>query len=97
MATSPQRDSYHKTLSELGPRQHEVYVEISQSFRGLSAWELADKLGRLVHAVRPRIVELKDKGVVRESGERWEPRTQRNEAIWVACRPEDNGQLGLGI
>lgn len=81
---------------ELGPRQREVVDVLTRSY-GLSAWEIADKTKRLVHAVRPRLTELRGLGIVREAGERWEPRTQRHEAVWKVVGEDSDGQLRLGV
>jgi len=97
MSTPSQVASWRQTLTELGPRQREVLDTLTAAYpRGMSAWQLADKLGRLVHAVRPRIVELRERGLVRAIGERFEPLTQRHEAVWtVIGPPEPSGQLRL--
>jgi predicted transcriptional regulator len=95
MATDPQRKSYAQTLIELGPRQQEVLalLDAFDQRGGLSAWEIADLTKRLVHAVRPRICELRKLGLVREAGERWEPRTERHEAVWKVAAQDADGQM----
>lgn len=97
MSTEPQRQSWYQTLHELGPRQREVIDLLCQYGRPMSAWEIADLTKRLVHAVRPRLTELKGKGIVREAGARWEPRTQRHEAVWAVVPDEEDGQLRMAI
>lgn len=85
-------------MRELGPRQREVVDELVRAYpRGLSAWELSARLKRLVHAVRPRLTELRKLGIVREAGERWEPVTERHEALWVVTPHEDDGQMRMAI
>lgn len=97
MATIGQLKSFRQVLADLGPRQREVVAVLVRYSRGLSAWEIADITKRLVHAVRPRLTELRKLGVVKESGERWEVRTQRHEAIWSLTRWDEVGQLQMAI
>jgi len=84
-------------LQELGPRQREVIDLLVRYSHGLSAWEIADRAQRLVHAVRPRLTELREMGLVREAGERWEQRTERNETVWRVATFEDDGQMRMAI
>jgi predicted transcriptional regulator len=95
MSTEPQRKSFAQTLIELGPRQQEVLalLDAFDHRGGLSAWEIADLTKRLVHAVRPRLCELRKRGLIREAGERWEPRTERHEAVWKVSQADDAGQM----
>lgn len=95
MTTKAQIDSWHKTIDELGPRQREVINALME--RRLSAWQLAHQCNRLVHAVRPRLTELKAKGIIRDAGERYEPITERNETVWELVLPGDEDQLSLAI
>lgn len=94
MSTRAQIESWHKTISELGPRQHEVIdALVSAEPTGLSAWELADRLNRFVHAVRPRLTELKGMGLVYEWGERFCRYTDRHEAVWRIVQPDKQMDL----
>ena len=95
MGTVQQRASWAQTKAELGPRQREVLALLQNEPGGLSAWQIADRTGRLVHAVRPRLTELAGAGLVRQRGERWEERTGRSEAVWVATDPNQGPQLRL--
>ena len=97
MSTKAQLKSWHETLRELGPRQREVVDLLLRCSQGLSAWEIADRTKRLVHAVRPRLTELRAMGMVREAGERWEPRTERHEAVWKLTPFDNEGQLEMAI
>ncbi len=91
-----QAKSWEQTVRELGPRQREV-IDVLMHSSGLSAWELSERLHRFVHAVRPRLTELKAMGVVQVAGERWEPRTQRHETIWKLIPWDERGQLEMAI
>lgn len=95
MSTQSQISSWHKTLSELEPRQREV-VAYLQIHKRASAWEMAANLKRFVHAVRPRLTELEKLGVIRAAGARYEPTTDRKETVWELARIEQE-QLRLAI
>jgi hypothetical protein len=94
MSTKEQVDSYYKTLSELGSRQFDVLYRIKTHPEGISAWQISKLTGVFVHAVRPRIVELKNMGLIRQSGQRWNQETNRHEAVWSI---EQSGQQELPV
>lgn len=96
MSTRAQLDSWMRTLRELGPRQREVLDVLLQSGR-LGATQIADRVGKHVYVVRPRITELVKLGYIREAGERWEERTQRREAVWMVTPHENDGQMRMAI
>ena len=70
-----------------------MFTLLQCAVAGLSAWEISDVTKRLVHAVRPRLCELKAMGLIREHGRRWEPRTERHEVVYVANKWDDSGQI----
>lgn len=72
----------------------EVLSLLQKHPEGLSAWQIASMIRRFVHAVRPRITELKQLGVVREIAERYEENTKRHEAVWGLVNEVD-GQMEL--
>lgn len=89
MSTAQQQKSWQMTLQELGPRQREVMEWLERHrTEGLSAWELAEKLGRYVHSIRPRLTELKQMGLIKQKGETYHQQTQRHEAVWVPANFE---------
>lgn len=77
------KSSWWATKAELGPRQREVLEQLTETPSGLTAWQLSEILGRLVHAVRPRLCELAKIGLIKTTGVRWQPKTARSEAVWV--------------
>ena len=98
MSTKSQIKSFSQTMQELGARQQEVLALLTNHHGGLSAWEIADKTRRLVHAVRPRLCELRDRGLVQEAGIRWESRTERHETVWKIVPVDDpDGQLRMTL
>ena len=34
---------------------------------------------------------------IREAGERWEPRTQRHETVWIVTPVDDGGQMRMAV
>lgn len=82
----------------MGPRQREVVdLLLRYPHGGLTAWEIAGLVGRYVHAVRPRLTELKGLGVVHEAGETYHAETRRYEAVWKLTPWEDDGQMKIAI
>lgn len=81
--TKQQLLSFEKTKPVIGKRQREVIEMLKIHPRGLSAWEIASFTDRMIHTVRPRISELRKLGIVKQSGDRYEPETDRHEAVWV--------------
>lgn len=53
---------------------------------GLTADEVAAKLGRRELAIRPRISELKDMGAIQNSNQRRKNQNGMSAIIWVAVR-----------
>lgn len=88
------RQSYDEIQPELGHREAEVYDLLLKHTHGLTAWEIAGILKREVYTVRPRLTNLKEKGLIQATGTRWQDRTNRSEAIWQA--PID-AQLNLAF
>jgi len=96
MSTRAQLDSWIRTLAELGPRQREV-LDVLMHGGKMGATQIADRVGKHVYVVRPRITELAKMGVIHEAGERWEPRTQRHEAVWMVTPHDNDGQMRMAI
>ena len=86
------RESWDKTRENLGPRQREVLERIRSAHdHGLTAWELSIHLGRMVHAVRPRLTELRDRGLIRAIRKKYHPETDRTESVWVVVKTDNQG------
>lgn len=76
-------ESWSKVRAQLGSRQTEVIGCLESRWAsGLSAWEISEITGRLVHAVRPRLTELRKKGMIEAVGKRFCEKTDRNETVW---------------
>lgn len=85
---STRRESYDKTLENLGPKQKLVFDKIRESRNGLTGWELSQALDWMVHATRPRLTELRDRGLIATFTKRYHAETDRNEAVWVTIEPQ---------
>lgn len=81
LSTAVRDQSYAAIQDELGDRQREVFIALSE-MTVATAWDLAARLKRDVYVVRPRITELRNKGFVVEAGLKWHEGTQRNETAW---------------
>lgn len=75
-------ESWQTVQKSLGRRQREV-LEVITTRHGAAGFEIAQVLHRDTYTVLPRITELSDAGLVRDSGRRaWNVQTQRNVAVW---------------
>lgn len=85
------RESFCRT--PIGDRQREVLEELKLWPNGLTAWELAERLGRDVYVVRPRLTELVDRGLVAVVGKRFHEATDRNVAVFAVSPERRQGEL----
>lgn len=66
-------------------KRYAMIIELlSQYEDGFTSREIKEMLGfEDVNAVRPRLTELEKKGLVKVSGERYDPMTERTVSIYV--------------
>jgi len=88
-------ESWDKVKEGLGARQGEVLAQLEGAPSGLTAWEIANKIHRLVHAVRPRLTEMRKLGLIECVGKRYYKPTDRMEAIWQVkvSKHDPDGQM----
>lgn len=71
---------------KLGKLQHMALRAIRQAgWLGLTADELAARLGMSRWSIQPRTSELKRKGLIRDSGERRPNATGKQAIVWIAA------------
>jgi len=68
-------------------------LQVIYQSNGLTADEVAEKMGVSILSIRPRITELKRLGLIEESGVRRENRSGKKAAVWVTRG--GNGQLQM--
>lgn len=59
---------------------------------GLTADELADRLGLDRYSIQPRTSELRRKGLIRDSGLRRPNATGKQAIVWIAVPPTNAGE-----
>lgn len=77
-----------EAMTAEAPRLRElVLAQIREAgrARGLTADECASRLRRSVLAIRPRVSELAQAGLIRDSGSRRGNASGRTAIVWVAC------------
>lgn len=79
ITTDVRNNSFAKV--NVGSRQQEI-IDLLSNSKGMTAWEIADALGREVYTVRPRLTELMYKGAVMPLSTKYQARTDREETIW---------------
>lgn len=83
MSFDTRRQSWDKILETLGEKQKAVMqVFMDNHPKDFTPWEIADLKGWLVHAVRPRMTELENLGVLEICGVRYYEPTDRNEHVY---------------
>ena len=89
LAQECRSESFWLTMPELSPRQKEVLNLLVSHPDGLTAWEISQMTGHLVHCIRPRLTEFKKQGIAWAIGKRFFESTGRNEAIWAIAPRQD--------
>lgn len=69
---------------DIAMRGREVLGVLTNHPEGLTADEIATKLGREPYVVRPRLTELKSAGLVVAVGRRVSARTGKRITVWAA-------------
>ena len=82
-ATDTSKDAASSMEDTAGTLRAQAYKAIKFSRGGLTADEVAMQLGKSVLAIRPRVTELKMKGVIVDSGLRRQNHTGRNAAVFI--------------
>lgn len=78
-----QFESYKKLWPTIGRKQREVLSVIQRSPCGLALFEISESLGWPLHCVSGRVTELKDVGLVQDSGKReYNRKTDRYATVW---------------
>lgn len=92
------RDTSHAAAAEIAaatPRLRGLALAIVEKSNGLTADEVAGKLGLSILSIRPRITELARLGKVRDSGQRRPNASGRSAIVWSPVFPARiKGQRG---
>lgn len=74
-------------VAETAPILRAKCLAILERSRGLTADEVAGRLGASILSIRPRISELTRLGKVRDSGERRRNASGKKAIVWAAVQP----------
>lgn len=77
-----------EAMAAEAPRLRELVLEEIRKAgraRGLTADEAAHRLRRSVLAIRPRVTELSNAGLIRDSGSRRSNASGRGAIVWIAA------------
>lgn len=81
-------------MAETAPRLRTRALKALERSNGLTADEVAGRLGLSILSIRPRISELTRLGKVRDSGERRLNSSGKRAIVWMAVQPARlNGRL----
>lgn len=64
-------------------RREQVFQAISQSFGGLTNWEIAERLHLPINCITGRVNELYKAGKLMQSGVRLNRKTGKNNTVWT--------------
>ncbi len=85
------RDTSSDAAASVAPRAETLRAraldEIERS-NGLTADQVAGRLGMSILSIRPRITELARLGMVRDTGERRRNNSGRRAIVWAAINPQ---------
>lgn len=84
------RDTSRAAAAEIAPETAQLRARalaIVERSNGLTADEVAGKLGLSILSIRPRLTELSRLGKVRDSGQRRPNASGRNAIVWCAVFP----------
>lgn len=90
---STRRESFEKA-QETAPRWRDEVYSCLRTFGPLTAFEVAEKVGKPVYQVRPRLTELRKVGLIAAVNRKVGP-MGRSEAIWSAEPKEEKNQFLL--
>lgn len=84
------RDTSRAAAEEVGrtaPQLRDRALAVLERSNGLTADEVAGRMGESILSVRPRLTELSRLGKVRDSGARRQNASGRSAIVWVAVFP----------
>lgn len=74
-------------IAPRAPKLREMALAILERSNGLTADQVAARLGLSILSIRPRITELTRLGKVRDTGERRPNASGKNAIVWAAVQP----------
>lgn len=87
LTDSYRNESFRQILPELPRRQKEVYEAVSKMESGGTIYEIAEEMKRPINLVVGRIVELKDKQLLRIVGSKPNPYSGKENSIYQVISP----------
>ena len=84
------RDTSRAAAEEVAPAApllRQRALAVLEASRGLTADQVAAKLGESILSIRPRMTELSRLGSIRDSGERRANKSGKRAIVWVAVYP----------
>jgi hypothetical protein len=78
-------DAFAVALKDLPERQFRVIYALVKLGRPVSNKEIAVSCGLPINCITPRVLELREFGLVIHAGERKDPATHRRENLWTVA------------
>lgn len=70
--------------------EEEVLWAVAHSTNGLTAFEIADKLGMALNSISPRTAPLQRKNLIEDSGRRRKGPSGRSSIVWQVKKEKQN-------
>lgn len=86
-ASGPSEQAANTVASTAKTLREQVLQTFQQSPSGLTADAVADRLGKSILSVRPRVAELHRQGEIRSAGKRGKNHSGLSATIWVVSPP----------
>ncbi|WP_294390347.1 hypothetical protein [uncultured Sphingomonas sp.] len=84
------RDTSRAAADAIAPKAQilrHMALDVLERSNGLTADQVAARLGMSILSIRPRITELSRMGKVRDTGERRRNASGKNAIVWAAIQP----------
>lgn len=91
------RDTSRAAAAEIAPTAatlRAMALDVLEHSNGLTADQVAGRLGRTPFSIRPRITELSRLGKVRDTGDRRANASGRSAIVWAAVQPNRLNRRG---
>jgi DNA-directed RNA polymerase specialized sigma24 family protein len=93
----PSREAAEAIEGIAGTLRAQVREVITNCPNGITADEIAHRLGKSVLSIRPRVSELRRLGEIRQSGARGKNESGMSASVWVISPPLPSGDITLGV
>ncbi|WCT75012.1 hypothetical protein PQ455_07290 [Sphingomonas naphthae] len=89
------RDTSRRAAAEAAPILRTMALDVLERSNGLTADQVAARLGWSILSIRPRVTELGRLGKIRDTGERRRNASGKMAIVWMAVQPARLNRKGV--